>query len=148
MKKITLLIISSLILFTCGDGLPASWEDSDENPSWVFVANEGNFGSSNGTISMIDHNGNVFETDPIGDVVQSLEVYGNKLIVLVNNSHMIKVYDITEEGLSMPGSTLNLVPSYTKCRSMQGDTFFTSIHTPHRHGKKCAYENSSIRMEL
>ena len=103
MKKITLLIISSLILFTCGDGLPASWEDSDENPSWVFVANEGNFGSSNGTISMIDHNGNVFETDPIGDVVQSLEVYGNKLIVLVNNSHMIKVYDITEEGLNMPG---------------------------------------------
>ena len=52
---------------------------------------------------MIDNNGNVFETEPIGDIVQSLEVYENKLIVLVNNSHLIKIYDITEDGLNMPG---------------------------------------------
>ena len=77
--------------------------DENENSSWVFVANEGNFGSSNGTISMIDDFGNVMQTEAIGDVVQSLEVYENKLIVLVNNSHMIKIYDITEDGLSMPG---------------------------------------------
>ena len=32
-----------------------------------------------------------------------LEVYNNKLIVLVNNSHKIKIYAITTEGLSMPG---------------------------------------------
>ena len=98
MKKV-ILIILSLLLFTCED--PNAVED--ENTSWVFVANEGNFGSSNGTISMIDDFGNVFETDAIGDVVQSLEVYENKLIVLVNNSHMIKIYDITKDGLSMPG---------------------------------------------
>ncbi len=98
MKKIMILILS-LILFTCED--PNAVED--ENTSWVFVANEGNFGASNGTISMIDDFGNIIETEAIGDVVQSLEVYENKLIVLVNNSHMIKIYDITEEGLSMPG---------------------------------------------
>ena len=98
MKKI-MLIILSLLLFTCEN--PNTVED--ENTSWVFVANEGNFGSSNGTISMIDDFGNVLETEAIGDVVQSLEVYENKLIVLVNNSHMIKIYDITEDGLSMPG---------------------------------------------
>ena len=86
MKKITLLIMSSLILFTCGDP-----NNQEENTSWVFVANEGNFGSSNGTISMIDEFGNVFETGAIGDVVQSLEVYEDKLIVLVNNSHMINI---------------------------------------------------------
>ncbi len=98
MKKV-MLIILSLLLFTCEN--PNAVED--ENTSWVFVANEGNFGSSNGTISMVDDFGNVFETDAIGDVVQSLEVYENKLIVLVNNSHMIKIYDITKDGLSMPG---------------------------------------------
>ena len=80
-------------------------EDSDpqQNTSWVFVANEGSYGSSNGSISMIDDFGNVFSTEFIGDIVQSIEVYGDKLIVLINNSHMIKVYNITSEGLSMPG---------------------------------------------
>ncbi len=77
--------------------------DENENTSWVFVANEGSFGASNGTISMIDDNGNVFETNEIGDIVQSLEVYNNKLIVIINNSHKIMLYDITEDGLSMPG---------------------------------------------
>ena len=77
--------------------------DENENTTWTFIANEGNYGSSNGSISMIDDFGNVFETEPIGDVVQSLEVYNDKLIVVVNNSHFIKIYDITENGLTMPG---------------------------------------------
>ena len=76
----------------------ASWNDT-----WVFIANEGNYGSSNGSISMIDNQGNIFSIDNVGDIVQSIEVYNNKLIVLVNNSHLIKVYDITNEGLSLPG---------------------------------------------
>ena len=38
----------------------------------------------------------------IGDVVQSFEVYNNKLFVIVNNSHKIIAYDITEDGLSLP----------------------------------------------
>ena len=43
----------------------------------------------------------------VGDVVQSLEVYGDKLIVLVNNSHKIKIYDIDEDGLKLPGITVS-----------------------------------------
>lgn len=100
MKKLTLLIMLSLLLFTCEN--PSSSENA-ENTSWVFVANEGNYGSGEGTISMIDDAGNIYETDNLGDVVQSLEVYGDKLIVLINNSHLIKIYDITKDGLSMPG---------------------------------------------
>ena len=60
MKKV-ILIILSLLLFTCED--PNAVED--ENTSWVFVANEGNFGASNGTISMIDDFGNIYKTDEI-----------------------------------------------------------------------------------
>ena len=53
---------------------------------------------------MIDDVGNVYETDAIGDVVQSLEVYKDKLIVIVNNDHKIILYDITEaEGIKLPG---------------------------------------------
>ena len=79
----------------------SNWTDGDN--SWVFVANEGNYGSSNGSISMIDQDGNISHTESIGDVVQALEVYEDKLIVLVNNSHKIIVYSITEDGLAMPG---------------------------------------------
>ena len=77
--------------------------NEDINTSWVFVANEGNFGASNGSISMIDDFGRVITIEEIGDVVQSLEVYNNKLIVLINNSHKIKLYDISKDGLGFPG---------------------------------------------
>ena len=95
------IIFLSLIWIGCSNTVSS---DEDENSSWVFVANEGNMGQSNGTISMIDDVGNVYETDAIGDVVQSLEVYKDKLIVIVNNDHKIILYDITEaEGIKLPG---------------------------------------------
>ena len=94
------IIFLTLIWIGCSNTVSSG---EDENTSWVFVANEGNYGTSNGSISMIDEFGNIYETKSIGDVVQSLEVYNNKLIVLVNNSHKIKIYAITTEGLSMPG---------------------------------------------
>tara|TARA_B100000579_G_scaffold430244_1_gene443290 strand:- start:1090 stop:2076 length:987 start_codon:yes stop_codon:yes gene_type:complete len=75
----------------------ASWND------YAFIANEGNFGSSNGSISMIDAFGSVINYENIGDVVQSIEVYGDKLIVLINNSHKIKIFDINSTGLQLPG---------------------------------------------
>ena len=98
MKKIILLIMS-LLLITCENPI----KEESKTTSWVFVANEGNYGTSEGSVSMIDDFGNVYETEAIGDVVQSIEVYENKLIVLVNNSHVIKIYEISEDGLSMPG---------------------------------------------
>ena len=108
MKKMILLMLS-LLLITCENPTDAE----QENTSWGFVANEGNLGTSEGSISMIDAFGNVYETDAIGDVVQALAVYENKLIVLINNNHMIKIYDINQDGLSMPGieiSTNNSSP--------------------------------------
>jgi len=99
MNKHLSIIISIFLLTSCEN----ESVKSIENTSWVFVANEGDYGASNGSISMIDRNGNISETDAIGDVVQSLEVYNDKLIVLINNSHKIKIYDITSDGLSMPG---------------------------------------------
>ena len=94
------IVCTCLIWIGCSNTVSS---DEDENTSWVFVANEGKYGESDGSISMIDEFGNVYETEPIGDVVHSIEVYNNKLIVLVNNSHKIKIYAITTDGLSMPG---------------------------------------------
>jgi len=106
----------------------AKW--SNGNISWVFVANEGNYGASNGSISMIDNNGNVYETDAIGDVVQSLNVYGDKLIVLINNSHKIKIYDITSQGLAMPGIEVSTNGSSPREMTIiDGRGYFTNWNT-------------------
>ena len=109
MKKLFYILL--LLLFACSDSNnPLS--DADDTgvvgASWVFVANEGNFGSSNGSVSMINEYGDVITTVDLGETVQSLEVYNNKLIVLINGNSEMKIFDITESGLSMPGITVDL----------------------------------------
>ena len=91
--------------------------DFEPKDQWVFIACEGKFGSSNGSIYMINQKGELKNVDNVGDVVQSLEVYKNKLFVIVNNSHKIMAYDITKEGLKLPGieiSTENSSPREMK----------------------------------
>ena len=109
MKRVFYILL--LLLFACSDSNnPLS--DADDagivGASWVFVANEGNFGSSNGSVSMINEYGDVITTVDLGETVQSLEVYNNKLIVLINGNSEMKIFDITESGLSMPGITMDL----------------------------------------
>ena len=113
--KINKIIIISLALFiwTACDNSNSISSDSEPNSSWIFVANEGNYGTSNGSVSMIDDKGQITTIDNIGDVVQSVEVYKNKLFVIVNNSHKIMIYNITENGVDLPGieiSTENSSP--------------------------------------
>ena len=93
-------LLCFIILYSCAN---SDTEQTLNNKSFVFVACEGNFGASNGSIHLIDENGETSSVNDIGDIVQSLEVYNNKLFVIVNNSHKIIAYDITENGLSLPG---------------------------------------------
>ena len=103
MGKIKLLVASITIILavSCDKNIN---EPEIENTSWVFVANEGEFSSSGptntGTISMINNFGHVYETESLGDIVHSLAIYNNKLIVSVNNSQKILIFNISEEGLS------------------------------------------------
>ena len=111
MKKFLLLLF---VCYSCESDPIAEIVPKDK---WMFVACEGNFGSSNGSIYMINQNGDIKSIDDVGDVVQSLEVYKNKLFVIVNNSHKIMAYDITAEGLRLPGieiSTENSSPREMK----------------------------------
>ena len=131
--KINKIIIISLALFiwtACVNSNSTS-SDSDPNSSWIFVANEGIMDQSNGSISMIDDVGNVYETDAIGDVVQSLEVYKDKLIVIVNNDHKIILYDITEaDGIKLPGVTVSTGNSSPREMVIINDNiYFTNLET-------------------
>ncbi len=111
-KYITLtltILYTCLIWMGCSDSTSS---DEDVNTSWVFVSNEGTFGDSNGSISMINDFGAVtteyIKTNQNGEsngvnVVQSIKVYKDKLIAIVNYESLIKIYNINENGISLPG---------------------------------------------
>ena len=87
MKNIFVILLT-LLLISC--------DKSSTNPNtccnsnqWIFIANEGNMGDYDGSISMIAENGTILQTESLGDVVQSIEVYEDKLIVLVGQLHII-----------------------------------------------------------
>jgi len=106
MKKIVILI--SLIFIGCEDSY-----NTKGNPNLLFVASEGTYGDSNGSISVYAEEEKIQTVESLGDVVQSILIDDDKLFVIVNNSHLIKRYTITESGLSLPGieiSTNNSSP--------------------------------------
>ena len=106
MKKIIPLTL--LLAFACED----NFKDNPES-DLLFIASEGTFGDGNGSIAVFQGEEKIQTIDNVGDVVQSLLIYQDKLFVLVNNSHIIKRYSITESGLSLPGieiSTENSSP--------------------------------------
>ena len=123
--KKTALISLVLFIWTACENNNTTSSDSETNTSWIFVANEGKMGESNGSISMIDDFGNVYETESIGDVVQSLEVYKDKLIVIINNSHKIVLYDITEnDGIKLPSVTVSTENSSPREMAIVNDNIY------------------------
>ncbi len=104
----------------------ASWN----NGEFVFVANEGVMGNANGSISMIKNDGSISSYANIGDVVHSIEVYDDKLIVLVNGSHQIKIFNLSEDGLLMPGISVDTGQSSPREMAiLNGKVYFTNWNT-------------------
>ena len=106
MKNIFFFLL--LILFSCEDSII-----QDQNPSLTFISSEGTYGNGDGSISVFSNNEKIQTLDNIGDIVQSILVEDDNLFVIVNNSHLIKRYKITENGLTLPGieiSTNNSSP--------------------------------------
>ena len=132
MRKIKLLFASITIIFlvSCDKNIN---EPGTENTSWVFVANEGEFDSNGptntGTISMINNFGDVYETESLGDIVHSLAVYNNKLIVSVNNSQKILIFDISGEGLSENYDEILIEDSPREIMIINDKAYFTTWHS-------------------
>lgn len=112
---LTFAIFLSMVLVSCGDDDPQVINEFERG---VFVVNEGNFGSGNGSVSHFNPASeevkfNVFsqnnEDKPLGDVVQSMTLDGVTGYIVVNNSNKVEVVNYTTmvnhatiEGLSMP----------------------------------------------
>ena len=95
------IIPLALLLFSCEDNVTENL--GSEEFSLLFIASEGNFGSSNGSIEVFKQQEKIQTVSNVGDVIQSILVFEDDLFVAVNNSHTIKKYDITESGLALPG---------------------------------------------
>ena len=120
MKKLILIIVV-LFFFSCSN------DDDIINSEWIFIACEGNYGSSNGSIYMINQFGEMDSIPNLGDVVQSLEVHNDKLFVLVNNSHKLHVFNINSDGLSLPGIEIDLNNSSPREMFVDNDrVYFTN----------------------
>jgi YVTN family beta-propeller protein len=107
-KICVLLILSSALSFS------ACKKEKDDPAgkysNGVFVTNEGPFGSGTGTVSFIDRDKKTIENDifektnnrPLGNIVQSLTIIGNKAYIVVNNADKIEIAhadDFTEAGV-------------------------------------------------
>lgn len=88
---------------------PPVHESPDIGPDGLFIVNEGSFGSGNASISYynVETGGtedNLFYRAngvPLGDVAQSMTIYGDRGWIVVNNSGVIfsvSLSDMTEKG--------------------------------------------------
>lgn len=104
-KKIALACFSVVIgLSSCvkedvtPDVIPVNTSDG------VYIVNEGVFGGTAGTITIYDPvtdslNNDIFEQVngfPLGDVVQSMEIIGEKGYIVVNNSNKVEVVTLED----------------------------------------------------
>ena len=104
MKNLSALLLCLVLLF------PAcmKWDYSDEltdfdvKANGLFILCEGNFQYGNATLSFYDPENNFVQNEvffrangmKLGDVAQSMTIYGNKGWIVVNNSHVIFAIDL------------------------------------------------------
>jgi len=73
----------------------------------IFVACEGSFGQEDGQLWAIDNDSVYpYDSNPIGSIAQSVAVYNNKLLVGLNGSYKLKVFNISDAGLSYDSEVL------------------------------------------
>ena len=136
MKKYIILILTivctCLIWMGCSNSVSS---DEDTNTSWVFVANEGISYSLDendnvpGSISMIDENNNITNIENIGKTVQSLEVYNNKLFVIVTDDHKIITYNIDSDGITFEDEILTNSSMPREMVIINDKIYFTNLET-------------------
>ena len=117
-KHLFLLFSIAIFLNSCEDDqdccpMP---EPEAEFQSGIFVLNEGNFGSSNASVSFINEEEQVNSTSvfaningaPLGDTAQSIELHEGIAVIVVNVSNKIEIVNrFTFESLGTIGSNLS-----------------------------------------
>lgn len=88
------------IFWSCKDEHDTTGPTGTDYSDGIFVTNEGNFGSGNGTLTFIKRDGTGLEQkvyqhanvpNTLGNIVQSMNVIGDSAYIVVNNSNRIVV---------------------------------------------------------
>jgi YVTN family beta-propeller protein len=102
-----ILLLVVLLLSSCSpDDEPGNYSDNEYSylsTDGVFLVNEGNFMSGNGSLSFYSFNSDTLYNDlfeeingrPLGDIPNSLTLIGNMVFIVVNNSGKIEVTERT-----------------------------------------------------
>ena len=102
LKNLILLSVSTLVFVSCTKD-----DDSTEKPTpgafenGIFISNEGPFQTGSGTISFYNRTTNsvvqtIFENVnnfPLGNIVQSIEIFENRAFIVVNNSSKVEIVE-------------------------------------------------------
>lgn len=97
------VLFHAALLFTgCMEWDYGETENFDVSGDGLFITNEGNFQYGNATLSYYDPATNTVQNEvffrangmKLGDVAQSMTIYGNLGWIVVNNSHVIFAIDI------------------------------------------------------
>ena len=126
------IVCTCLIWIGCSNTVSS---DENENTSWIFVANEGISYSLDandnvpGSISMIDENNNITNIENIGNTVQSLAVYNNKLFVIVTDDHKIITYNIDSDGITFEDEILTNSSMPREMVIINDKIYFTNLET-------------------
>jgi DNA-binding beta-propeller fold protein YncE len=98
MRQLSILVLIAAMIISC--------KKNDDSPNGtfltgdgVFVINEGNFMGGNGSLSFFSYDSAKIYNDlfgkvngrPLGDVPNSMELYGDKAYIVVNNSGKIEI---------------------------------------------------------
>ncbi len=136
MRKMKLLICSALIVLTF---LISCTKENNDNQvpelkysKGVFITNEGPFQTGTGTISFFNRDTKVVEQKifqkvngyPLGNIVQSMEIFNGKAYIVVNNANKVEVVNAgtfesicTINNLTLPRYFLSINPdkAYISC---------------------------------
>lgn len=149
MNRYLLFIACLLVISSCKPPVRESDPLPDLLSSGIYIVNEGNFMSGNGSVSFYDSSANAVTQDlfllknnkPAGDVCQSLSYYNNLGYLVVNNSGKVEVLDhdfINTKTIS--GFTSPRYISFTNNKGYVSDLYgkgISVIHTPsHTINKK------------
>lgn len=104
----TLTTITTLLVLLLTASGCMKWDYGEEEQitlpaAGLFIVNEGNFQYGNATLSFYDPTAEKIENElffrsnrmKLGDVAQSMTIYGNRGWIAVNNSHVIFAIDLT-----------------------------------------------------
>lgn len=141
----SLMIISSFILI-----LASCKKDDDvmddviEPDNRVFIINEGPFQTGSGTLSIYSRNTKEVEQNafysvndfPLGNLVQSLNVFNNKVYVVVNNANRVEVANQSDlvslgaiEGINLPRFFIGVTETKGYVSSWDNKVYVVNLST-------------------